>query len=512
MLRFIGNCCVDNDSNRQIVVEGGSLADIGTLITYAELASVSSTVLFNIFNDYDLTDNAFNCTCQNLNTVLEALDIDCLATNDESFLLEAVSFIKYIAEVQDQIEDLDDYLPLLSSCLILFRNARVRQKVLEANLSSILTIFQYESNQLQSLTLDAEDAVQKATLEGANSELLTALCEMANGASLTSIQEQDMEAWKMLRNWLVFDKEHHLEACFIGASLFLGNLAREDAACESLVHEQGIHVPLIECSCRSTERRILHAAGGCLRNLAVPLNNKDIIAEAGAIQVIVVLLEINVVQELPYLGACITRQLVNGSFSNVQRLLSKAPTNQAHTGLNNATYLDALLKASARSDDFAIKAEVARTIAAIFRVLSAVKAPQDNITYARQQVLASADILSSVRAVLQQNQSQPLCSEGWFTLALIAQSSEGAETVAKFFQDEEIIGLLEERVKGNDDASEGKGSSPQSSANKDRENAIVLVTSLLQQSRGGDRCSLPKTLQERLEKMLREQGIGPSKS
>ncbi|KAL9062460.1 MAG: hypothetical protein Q9157_008906 [Trypethelium eluteriae] len=526
-----------SDSNRQIVIERGSLENVGTLITHAELASVSSTVLFNIFNDYepaqkrssaklfknclaslqnrtiDSTDNAFNCTCQNLNTILEALDIEYLTTSDGAFLSEAVSFIKYIAEAQDRIEDLDDYLPLLNSCTILLRNARVREEVLDAKLSCIFKIFQYASEQLQSLPLDAGDPVLKATLEGATSELLNALCEMANGASPTSIQEQDMAAWKMLRNWLIVDKEQNLEACFICASLFLGNLAREDAACESLVHEQGIHVPLIERSRGSTDRRILHAAGGCLRNLAVPQNNKDIIAEAGAFQFIVVLLEISVVQELPYLGACITRQLVSGSFSNIQRLLSKVPTNQAQTGPNTAvTYLDALLKASARSDDFAIEAEVARTIAAIFRVLSTVKAPQDDITHARQQVLASVDILSSVRAVVQQDQSQPLCSEGWFTLALIAQSSEGAKIVAELMKDEEISGLLEKRVKGIDDASEAEGPSPQSSANKDRENAIVLATSLLQQSRGWDGSSLPETLQERLEQMLREQAVDPTKS
>lgn len=40
------------DGNRQIVIDQGALEEIGRSITYPDLESVASTVLFNVFNDY----------------------------------------------------------------------------------------------------------------------------------------------------------------------------------------------------------------------------------------------------------------------------------------------------------------------------------------------------------------------------------------------------------------------------------------------------------------------------
>lgn len=450
----------------------------------------------------DSGNSAFNCTCQNLQTILSALDIDELETTSQSFLLDAVSLIKYVADIEGQIEDLDDYFPLLNSCIILLRHDRTKE-VLSTHLGLILQIFRKVSERLQILPADLSDAEHKSILEAADSELLDLLCDMASNANISISNEDGSRPWKILRDWLSTTDQQLPHVCFVCAALVVGNLAREDDVCESLVLDQGIHLPLIESIQNDKDRRVLHAAGGCLRNLSVPTKNKEVIAEAGALEAIMGMLQISVVRELPYLGACITRQLVNGSFGNVQRLLLKAHP-QAQTDADPTSYLDTLLQASSQSDDLAIKAEVARTVTAIFRVLSTAKESQDQIDRTREQVLSHAALLAPVEAVIRQQQSKPLRSEGWFALALIAQTEDGARTVTQNIANDEILTLLQEQINGAGE----RGEPDLHSGGKERENTLVLVTSLLQKARG----DMSETQRHKLKVLLKGQNIelGPA--
>ena len=458
----------------------------------------------------DPRDSAYNCACQNLHMILQTLDIGQITTNDKGVLSDIISIVKYVAEWNKYIEDLDDYLPLLSSCIILLRHARAREEILNANLDHCFTVFQDASERLQTLQPDNDTIEQKPLLEGAQRELLEILCDVANGANASILNEQGSKSWRILRNWLGTNKEQVPEACFVCASLFLGNLARKDTVCESLVQEHNVHTYLIEHLQITNDHHALHAGGGCLRNISVPQKNKEMIAEAGAFVVIMLLLQLNEMRGLPYVGACIARQLINSSFSNVKRLIS---TNaQSRPDSVPRSCLDALLQASIESDDFAVKAEVARAIPAVFRVLSGAKEVEDTIDDVRRQIISHPDILSPVMAVLQQEKSQPLRSEGWFTLALIAQSNEGAKIVAEALGDEDILRILREQMKGGEIDGQREESTLQKGADKERENAIVLVTSLLQKDGAIDGHRMPETQRENFENLLKEQKVGLLKS
>ena len=449
----------------------------------------------------DPAEDAYQRTCLNLHTILQALDIDELATHHESFLLDAVSLFKCVAAKGGGIEDLDDYILLLNPCTVLLGHGPIRE-ALSTHLELILGIFRKISERLRIVQADATEADNTSILEATSNEFLEALCEIANGPRFSISTGEDSVSWKFLQDWLTMNDQQMPEACFTCASLFIGNLARQDAMCESLVLQQELHLPLIKRVPKTKDRRALHAAGGCLRNLAVPPRNKEVIAEAGAFDAIMYMLQINVVQELPYLGACIARQLVNGSLTNVQRLLLR-PDVQSLTDAGPPSYLSALLQASYGSDDFAIKAEVARIVAAIFRVLSTPKGSRDRIDQIYKQILSHSDITVPVEAILRQDQSKPLRSEGWFTLALIARSDEGARVVAKVLENNDILGLLRGQMNSVDVEGEDKGGGSYSGASKDRENALVLVTSLLQKA--GD--STSETQQQEMKTLLKEQNV-----
>ncbi|KAI9692223.1 MAG: hypothetical protein M1822_006453 [Bathelium mastoideum] len=456
----------------------------------------------------DPTNGACNNTYHNLDTILQALDIDELVSEDQDFLDDTIALLKYTAESQEQIEDIEDYLPLQSSYLTVLRNGQICREVTDINsLHLVLRIFKDVSKRAENLRSDTSDAEHKAQLEASSNELLMVLCEMAISTNLPYLLERDPESLKIVRDWLS-DEDQTPQACFICATLFFGNLAEEDSVCERLVHEYQLHKLMIQRLRTSTDLRLLHAAGGCLRNLAVSQKNKEVIATAGAFEAILHLLQINVVHELPYLGACITRQLINGSFANIQRFTSK-PDPAIQADPETPPYLNVLLQLSSRSDDFATKAEVARTVAALFRTLSGAQLPQHEVDDLRRNILSRANLLSPVEAMIRQDQNRPLRSEAWFALALTAQSHEGANIVAKFLEADDLFELLREQIKiVENDSRKGKHE-PQDRMNEDRENGFVLLSSLLQKTRGPDGDCMPESQRKKLEYLLREHNVRP---
>ena len=451
-------------------------------------------------------DGAYFCACENLHTILQALNVDELLTREQDFLLNAIAFVDYVKVIEDEIEHCDHYLPLLSSCLILLRSFPTRQDDLHTTIYHVLFIFQNVSKRLEKLPSRPDDEENQSLLEAARGELLEFLCHIASSTTIATLRAQECTILSHLRCWLAGGEQKLPTACVECASLFLGNIAHDEAACEILVREQSIHTLLIGCLKTHDDRRVLHAVGGCLRNIAVPAKNKEIIAQAGAFEALMYLLRIQLVQELPYLGACIIRQLVNGSFSNVQLLVSKAYTH-GEVGSGQMTYLEILLECSYHSDDFAVKAETARTLAAIFRTLSTAKEPQDKVESVLRKTLSHANLLSLIEAVLRQDQHSPLRSEGWFTLALIAQSNEGARTVAKLLEDDQMLRLLHERINIVQTDNGSGESSVQSDADKQRQNGILLITSLMQKNGAWEGGSMPNAQVEKLVAILKEQGV-----
>lgn len=177
-----------------------------------------------------------------------------------------------------------------------------------------------------------------------------------------------------LQSWLHGPPAH--ASLQTAACLALGNLARSDATCATLVQEAQIHQPLINLLVRCTSgdttanAQLTHAVLSFLKNLAIPAANKPALGR---------LLESNALPKLwstwgdtqpqtQFAAVSLSRLLLVGSPPNVRHLcapLSADPDSPAHDR-SNLHILTALFE---RSDAEPTKMEVARAVATVCRIL-----------------------------------------------------------------------------------------------------------------------------------------------
>jgi hypothetical protein len=122
-----------------------------------------------------------------------------------------------------------------------------------------------------------------------------------------------------LRRWLS-SPQLQLQVC---ACIMLGNLARSDDACEEFVHTSQVHKPLIMVLANANDSQILHAALGFLKNLALPLKNKEALGDAGIFEVLPRLWLLDTLQQIQISSISLARQLVIGTFENVRRVVKR---------------------------------------------------------------------------------------------------------------------------------------------------------------------------------------------
>ena len=298
-----------------------------------------------------------------------------------------------------------------------------------------------------------------------------------------------------LRIWLTLEPPH-LQLC---ACIMLGNLARSDDVCWTMVHDFEVHRPLVEILRSSDDSQVLHGATGFLKNLALITPNKAALGEAGVVEVLVRLWAMETSPQIQYAGASLARQVVSSSIENIERLLtplSLDPDSPAHS----RTYLSLLLLLCEKSDQQPTKTEVARTVTAICRGLNS---PQTSMTADELGRLTDRlyalhpDVAWSITTMTGQKQWPVVRSEGWFALALMARSLEGSGLVNEVMTNPEVLRPLIEvltgkSMSGQSDRDDIAGRSspeaiPADEADKrvemrrmDRENALVLISKLLE--------------------------------
>ena len=287
--------------------------------------------------------------------------------------------------------------------------------------------------------------------------------------------------------------------------IILGNLARSDDVCITMVSRLNLHRDLILILRASSDMQVVHSALGHLRNLALPQENKNILGDAGTIEALARFWTSESLPQISHLAAGVVRQLVNGSLANVRRLLaslSSDPESPAHS----RTYLSLLLSVFEKSDEVTVKLEIARVVAAILRCIHSdhnLQPPARNDILHRLYSLHD-NIGTPLGKMVSQSQYPIIRSEGWFAMALIARSQEGSAAIHGAISDVGIFSALEATVRGEPSLSSGQrsstagtplgdvvsplsaGTSPGPSAQesqemrvRDRQNAMVLVNELL---------------------------------
>ena len=343
------------------------------------------------------------------------------------------------------------------------------------------------------LTRSVEDEEQLSSMRSA---LIQALSDVSAVPEFALKYPVNSALIKSLISWLGASQTE-LQVC---ACIMLGNLARSDAVCQELVQRLSTHVNLKEILTSSAEVQVLHSALGFVRNLALPLENKSRIGDQDFLEVISRFWSRDYPPQLQYDAASVTRQLVNKSLANVQRILnslSPDPESPAH----DKTYLSLLLLLFERSDDIQTKFEVSRTVAAIWRTVNSggpSLEPGNRTAILDRLHSMHPNVAKPLAMMVSQSQLPVLRSEGWFALALMARSEQGSSAVNDILQRVEVFRPLVETMTGQSMAVGTHGqstqvenepvmsdadarSAPQDSEvrERDRENVMVLISEVL---------------------------------
>jgi hypothetical protein len=287
------------------------------------------------------------------------------------------------------------------------------------------------------------------------------------------------------------------------ACIILGNIARSDSACEEFVHTAQIHKPLITILTEANNSQVLYAALGFLKNLALPMRNKETLGEAGLIAILPRLWDMPALPQIQYSSISLARQLLNGNFENVRRICTHLSEDKDSPAYER-TRLSILIALFQRTDAEPIKMEIARLLTAICRVFTSPSQNVLDVERRRKQFFDyHPDVGRPLGFMVSQKKWPVVRSEGWFAMALMARTPEGAIVISDILHNIQVFQPLVELLTGQSFVKEpsvtptdlpmdygGKleGITPKGSlistneaemARIDRENALVLVSEVL---------------------------------
>lgn len=306
-----------------------------------------------------------------------------------------------------------------------------------------------------------------------------ALAELSASPLFAEMYHLDDPLSQTLKSWLS-SSEDQLQIC---ACIMLGNLARSDDICVTMVKELQIHEELIAVLNSNAGGATLHSALGFLKNLAIAGDNKISIGEAGIIPAIARLWNYETAPQVQLAATSLARQLVNYSMENISRLLQPATTS---AGVNEndgeRTYLSLLLALFERSDSTPILTEIGRITASLCRTIIPKYKAGEQSDFSVDSLLDRLfthheGIASPLGAMVTQTQWPVVRSEGWFALALLASTKTGAEAVINGLQKIDGFSLIEQTLSVEEPASDKEAGKYQ--WRKDRDNIVVLVQELL---------------------------------
>ncbi|KAI9752521.1 MAG: hypothetical protein M4579_005597 [Chaenotheca gracillima] len=534
-LRLLGNSCADVDRNRERIVASNSTLAIMRQLQNPSLVHVAIPVLYNVCVDYEpaqrqatsnglahqlidlissqtLTEDdqrnltGYICRLLELSLALPS-GIDASPENAPEVLLQLAS------DPRTKFEDFLDISGLVVTYLtdIRFQQRLVAHRTVELVLSILLNSY--------GRPLSSEDALKgsglyASAIQDPESESEKSLSKIRNALIQVLSDISALPEFKVaypLDNPLVGSLHYWLSASQrqlrICSCIMLGNLARSDDVCWTMVHEFGMHHPLIKILEESESTDVVHAAASFLKNLALMPGNKDVLGECGLVELTSRYSTVDAVPQLQYSGASLLRHVISGSFANIKRLLaplSDDPDSPAHL----RTYLSILLALCDRTDQAAIKMEVARSVTAVSRALNSSTGPASQEE--RDELLdrfydLHPNVAWPLGMMVNQTTWPVVKSEGWFAFALMAKTAKGCEAINSLLTDPEVLKPLVELITGQkfrewehprsasreleEDELENASFGAQSEDAKrreqemrkfDRENALVLISKILE--------------------------------
>ncbi|KAI9893714.1 MAG: hypothetical protein M1814_005930 [Vezdaea aestivalis] len=508
---------------RQFVISNNYLSHLAKHINDTELAQVAVPVVHNICVDYEPAQEAavesgvasilinrlagsrdvFNNSPFLLGYVCRLLDlITSFAGGLDSSPENAVQVLLEYSSHLDL--DLDDYVVLVNSAVNHLRNERFQQASLAAStLETPLAVLvdSYERFDepstplplLSSLDISSQASanpsppppVEETQLSQLRNNLVQVFSDVSALTEFPTAYPLDSPLIGSLRLWLTLPQRELL----ICGCIMLGNLARSDAVCQTMVQSYSLHTLLVDIISRTSDPQLLHAAMGFLKNLSLPFSNKQIIGIASLIPTLSRIWALNTLPHIQLASTSLARIVLTGSEANTLRVLASL-SNDPDSPAYSRTYLSLLLSLFHRSDDLATRMEIARLVVAILRVLNKIASdPEPEVgtrgkDLQRRLFALHQDIARPLSTMVLQDRWPVVRSEGWFAFALMSRTVEGAECVTEVLVEskmfEPLIETVVGKVEGNGETGQSEGADQGSEMRKkDRENALVCASELL---------------------------------
>ncbi|ROW07510.1 hypothetical protein VPNG_07106 [Cytospora leucostoma] len=494
-LRVIGNSCADtgvcpftpfsayiedrahacqiSDENRARLVESGRIQAIIDLLQDDSLLPLVIPVLYNVLVDYEpvqlqaseaglsqrlveiLGGPRLKASRPYINLIGKILAL--LITQEPEFRNGAPAaplILLSVATNQQHPVDLEDFSSLTAVALAYLTHETFQTYSL-ADLPLFLTAFSTAYTRFD--PAEAEDPDDAAQLTQVRNAFVPVLAEISalpgfvpdSGQGGAGLLQHPVP--QTLQSWLHGPPEHaNMQTA---ACLALGNLARSDAACVTLVRDAAVHQPLANLLARCTSgettpnAQLTHAVLSFLKNLAIPAVNKPALGR---------LLESDLLPRLwstwgdaqpqtQFVAVSLARLLLVGCPANVKRLLAtpsgsvsgsdSGSDSRAHDERSKLQLLTALFD---RSDSEPTKTEVARAVATVCRILHSTPVGE----------VLPEDLPTPLSFLISQARFPALRSEAWFVLALMSRSPDGAAVAQAALQGFGACRALVESVAG----------------------------------------------------------------
>ncbi|KAL7622606.1 hypothetical protein AAE478_008117 [Parahypoxylon ruwenzoriense] len=479
-LRIIGNSCADRDENRRRVIESGCLPKIVALLNvHSLLLPFVIPVLFNICVDYEPAQVAVYKA--GLNPEL----VNLLASPQPEKIGALIGIIhKLLALVAGQEPEanlvhrstpsvlltlatnpafpfaFEDFFGLSSVALTYLSHQQFQDSFLNGTSDAITLFLNSFSKTCSDYDVTALDDEEKSQLIELQSAFTKTLADLSAGSQFASLCALGSPGTQTLQRWLSSPHAPLQSA----ACLALGNIARSDATCTSLVQEYSIHKPLLAILSSSSgiaDAQLLHSALSFLKNLSIPASNKAVLGDAGLLDpdVLPRIWDIDAQPQIQFDAVSLTRLLLVNCPANVHRVCSPLPSTDPLSSAEDRTLLNQLMVLHSKADQEPIKMETARAAANICRVLhsespvgsSLVSPTSPTSPTGTQSTLQTfytshPSLPSTLLYLAQQPKFPVLRSELWFVLALMARSAEGASVITHSLRHPQHPALLDPLV------------------------------------------------------------------
>lgn len=266
-----------------------------------------------------------------------------------------------------------------------------------------------------------------------------------------------------LKVWIRYDTKTRDDLVSCGM-LALGNLARSDAHCLSLVQEHSLAPFLASLLGQADDIKVAHGLVSLLKNLSIPAPNKAVIGQLNVIDAVVRFMnrDKDMVQPLQFATVGLLKHLCAGVTENAMRLVD----GEAGSTTPRPSALNALVDMIQRIDDVPTKMEATRVLVNVVKSLwtsarsnGASQAWSEEAILAARRKVVRRDVIQALAEMVRTSPKYPvLVNEGIIALTLVGSERVGAELVS--------LSLLAEPTKASaeDDDDEEMGSNNEATA------------------------------------------------